>query len=117
MHRHQRTNRFFLHGFGRHVESIEHGALAVGQVRAGGTYLADLFEDFLYQLEVVRHEGIIGDKAIHAFNVFQRGAGTIKGQLVTQDRAFGFKHTFQLSACRVGFHQQALADDFVRVGT
>ena len=52
------------------MERIEHGALAVGQVGARRPYLADLFKDFLHQLEVVRHKGVIGDKAFYAFDVF-----------------------------------------------
>ncbi len=116
MHRYQRANRLLLHGFGSHVKRIEHGALAIGQVGTRGSYLADLFKDFLHQLEVVRHKGVVGDKALDAFDIFQRGAGAVKGQLVTQNGAFGLKHAFQLRACRVGFHQQALADHFVGVG-
>ena len=116
VHGNQRAERFLRNGHGCHLEGIEHGTLAVGQVRPGGTDLADFLEDLLHQLEVVRRKGVVADEAFRTIEVLQGRAGAVEGDLVAQDVAFLFPEGAQLGFSFRCFTQQTLLDDFISVG-
>ncbi|MCY1354413.1 hypothetical protein D9M69_407890 [compost metagenome] len=99
-----------------HLEGIEHGALAVGQMRAGSADLTDFLEDFLHQLKVVRRKGVVGNEALRTVVITQRRTGTVEGDLVAQDVALLLPQSTQLGFSLWCFAQQALLNHFVGIG-
>ena len=116
MHRYQLADFFIGNCQGSHLEGIQHGALAVSQVRACGADFADFFEDLLHQLEVVGRKWIVVHEAVGAVEIAQGWAGFIEADLVAQDVAFLLPEGAQLCFRFWGFAQQTLLNYFVGVG-
>ena len=114
--RHQHADLFSGQLDGRGLERVEHGALATGQVQAGGAVTADGLEHLLHQLELVGGEGVVADEVQLVGIRLEGHADMAEGELVLEDVALGAVDGCERRTGLLGLAQQALLDDLVDVG-
>ena len=114
--RHQDVGVFVAVEQCRCLESVQHGALAFGQVAPGGPHFADGLKDFLQQLKLVGGKRVMRGEVFGVLKPFEGDGVVGKGKLVVDDVALGLPNGFELRAGFGRFLQQAVSNDFVGVG-
>ena len=78
--------------------------------------LADLLEDFLNQLELIRSKGVVLTKVLGVLVVIQGHPATREGKLALEDVPLFSEHTLQFVLHVFPFGEQPGLDDFIDVG-
>ena len=98
------------------LEGVQQGALPLGQMKSGGSRLADRLENLLEQLELVGREGIIPHEIIRIPELREGHSGIPEGQLILEDVALPGVLRLQVVPYFFPLGKQAFLNDLIHIG-